>query len=68
MSDEIRRLEEALADALRTVEELNEVVTDQASRIELLERRVALLMQRAAEAEADQLSGLPLADQKPPHW
>ena len=65
---ELTRIEEALADALRTVEELNEVVTDQAARIELLERRVALLMQRAAEQEADQLSGAPLADQKPPHW
>ncbi|WP_316015239.1 SlyX family protein [Roseobacter sp. HKCCA0434] len=65
---DLTRIEEALADALRTVEELNEVVTDQASRIELLERRVALLMQRAAEQEADQLTGAPLADQKPPHW
>lgn len=67
MSD-VTRLEEALAEAMRTVDDLNEVVTDQAARIDVLERRVALLLQRAAEQEADQLSAAPLADQKPPHW
>ncbi|SOH94176.1 SlyX protein [Monaibacterium marinum] len=67
MSDLIQ-VQEALADAVRVVEELNEVVTDQANRIELLERRVAMLMSRAAEQEADQMSGLPIADQRPPHY
>ncbi|RED11853.1 SlyX family protein [Pontivivens insulae] len=67
MSD-VTRLEEALAEAMRTVDDLNKVVTDQAARIDVLERRVALLLQRAAEQEADQLSAAPLADQKPPHW
>ena len=65
---DLTQMEETLANALRTVDDLNEVVTDQAARIELLERRVALLLQRAAEQEADQLSAAPLADQKPPHW
>lgn len=67
MSDLIQ-MQESLADAIRVVEELNEVVTDQANRIELLERRVAMLMSRAAEQEADQISGLPIADQRPPHY
>jgi SlyX protein len=61
-------MQEALAEALRVVEDLNEVVTDQANRIELLERRVNMLMTRAAEQEADQASGLPLSDQRPPHY
>lgn len=67
MSDLVQ-MQEALAEALRVVEDLNEVVTDQAARIEVLERRVAMLMNRAAEQEADQISGLPLSDQRPPHY
>jgi len=67
MSDLVS-MQEALSDAMRVVEDLNEVVTDQANRIELLERRVAMLMNRAAEQEADQISGAPLSDQRPPHY
>jgi SlyX protein len=66
--DRITRLEEALAHQSALLEELNEVVTAQATEIDLVNRRVAMLMQRAAEQEADNLSGAPLADQKPPHW
>lgn len=66
--DRITRLEEALAHQGALLEELNDVITSQASEIDLLNRRVAMLMQRAAEQEADNLSGAPLADQRPPHW
>ena len=66
--DRITRLEEALAHQSALLEELNEVITGQTTEIDLLNRRVAMLMQRAAEHEADNLSGAPMADQKPPHW
>ena len=66
--DRITRLEEALAHQSALLEELNEVVTAQATEIDLLNRRVAMLMQRAAEQEADNSPGAPLADQRPPHW
>lgn len=66
--DRITRLEETLAHQSALLEELNEVVTGQATEVDLLNRRVAMLMQRAAEQEADNSSGAPLADQKPPHW
>ncbi|OUS08249.1 SlyX protein [Rhodobacterales bacterium 52_120_T64] len=66
--DRITRLEEAIAHQSALVEELNEVVTNQAAEIDQLNRRVSMLMQRAAEQEADNLSGAPLADQRPPHW
>ena len=66
--DRITRLEETLAHQSALLEELNEVVTGQATEIDLLDRRVAMLMQRAAEQEADNSSGAPLADQRPPHW
>ena len=66
--DRITRLEEALAHQSALVEELNDVITKQAAEIDSLNRRVSMLMQRAAEQEADNLSGAPLADQRPPHW
>lgn len=64
----LTNLEEHLAHQNSLVEELNDVIVEQRKEIDLLKRRVAMLMQRAAEQEADNISGSPLADQKPPHW
>lgn len=52
----------------RTVDELNEVVTRQADEIKALNRRVHMLMERAAGENADGGEAAPLADQVPPHW
>lgn len=68
LESRLTSLEEHLAHQNSLVEELNEVVVEQRKEIDLLNRRVAMLMQRAAEQEADSMSGAPLADQKPPHW
>lgn len=57
-----------LAHQSLVVDELNAVVTRQAAEIDRLSRRVALLMQRAAQHEADQLPGSSAANQKPPHY
>ena len=46
----MQHLEEQIAHLTRTVEELNEVVTDQAARIEKLEGRVAALLDFARAA------------------
>jgi len=64
----VTRLEEHIAHQNALVEELNEVVTKQRAEIDTLIRRVAMLMQRAAEQEADTTSSASLADQRPPHW
>ena len=66
--DQITELESQLAFALRQGEELSDVVADQAKRIELLERRVKMLMERAAADEASNASGVVMSDQPPPHW
>ena len=63
----MEQLEERIAHLTRMVEDLSDVVVAQADRIAVLERRVRLLMERAAEAEASD-STVPLADQRPPHW
>lgn len=71
MSDQdtrLTRLEETLAHQSSMVDELNEVVTAQAKEIDLLNRRVSMLMTRAAEQEAENSQGAPVADQPPPHW
>ena len=60
-------LEEKVAHLIRAVEDLSDVVARQAGEIAGLERRVRLLMARAAEEEA--LGGQPPdANVRPPHW
>jgi SlyX protein len=65
--DRVESLEERVAHLIRAVEDLSDVVARQAEEIAGLERRVRLLMERAAEEEA--LSGAsPDANVRPPHW
>lgn len=61
-------IEERIAHLTRQVEDLSDVVAGQARQISALERRVELLMGREAEREASAEGGIPLADQRPPHW
>lgn len=61
-------LEERIAHLQAVVDDLSDVVARQANEISHLTRRVTLLMQREAEREAADGSGLALADQKPPHY
>lgn len=60
-------MEERVAHLMRAVEDLSDVAARQSGEIDRLERRVALLMSREAEREADTL--LPAdPNQRPPHW
>ncbi len=68
MDGRLERAEEELAHLRRAVDDLSDVVARQTREIERLDRRVAMLMGRAAEAEAAAAGAMPLADQKPPHW
>ena len=68
MEARLSRLEEALAHQTRMVEDLSEVIARQDTEIARLTRRVALLMQSAADRELDAGGSIPLADQKPPHY
>ncbi|UWQ17672.1 SlyX family protein [Jannaschia sp. M317] len=64
----MQQLEERIAHLTRAVEDLSDVVARQSDEIALLERRVRMLMERAAEAELDAGGTAALADQRPPHW
>lgn len=66
--DSLTDLEERIAHLTRQVEDLSDVVTDQAGRLARCERRLQMLMERAAEEQAQTDGQIPLADQRPPHW
>ncbi len=61
-------LETRIAHLMRAVDDLSDVVAAQGREIDVLTRRVAMLMAREAEREADGEGAAPLADQRPPHW
>lgn len=64
----ITELEIKLTEALRLGEELSDIVADQSARLEKAEKRIRMLMERAADAEAQAMNGVAMGDQKPPHW
>lgn len=64
----ITELEIQLSHVTRTVDELSAIAADQANRLEQAEKRIQMLMQRAAEAEAQAMSGIAVGDKPPPHW
>ncbi len=68
MDRRLEKAEEEIAHLRKAVDDLSDVVARQTREIEVLTRRLALLMERAAEAEAEAAGSIPLADQKPPHW
>lgn len=67
MADRITALEEEIAHLARVVEDLSDVVARQSREIEVMGRRLGLLLAREAEREAEG-GAIPLADQRPPHW
>ena len=67
MTTRLHAAEEQIAHLVRAVDDLSAVVARQSREIEMLTRRVSMLMAREAEREADAGGGV-LADQKPPHW
>ncbi|WP_372840999.1 SlyX family protein [Phaeovulum sp.] len=66
--ERIDKTEELIAHLARVVDDLSEIVARQESQIARLERRVEMLSQREAERELEAGGGIPLADQRPPHW
>lgn len=65
---DLTHLEEKIAHLTRTVDDLSDIVARQEGEIDRLTHRVRMLMEREASREADSSGGIPLADQRPPHW
>lgn len=68
MNTPSEHLEEKVAHLTKTVDELSEVVARQDAELAVLGRRVQMLMERAAEAEAGEGGGVFIAGEKPPHY
>ena len=64
----MQEIEEKLAHLIRTVDDLSDVVARQAAEIDRLGARVAMLMQREAEREAQGSGGVVFGDERPPHY
>jgi SlyX protein len=60
-------MEEKVAHLMRAVDDLSEVVTRQGREIDVLTRRVQMLLERAAQDEAG-ITEAPAANVRPPHW
>ena len=66
---DLEALETRIAHLMRALDEVSDVVAVQGREIDVLTRRVAMLMAREAEREAEGDAGsVPLSDQRPPHW
>jgi len=63
-----RNLEERIAHLTRVVDDLSDIVATQQRQIDVIERRLAMVMQREAEREVNEGGTVPLANQRPPHW
>lgn len=68
MADSLHHAEERIAHLERSVDELSDELARQGRQMALLERQLRLLMEREADRAADTDPGVPLADQRPPHW
>jgi SlyX protein len=68
MTNPLEEIEHQLAHLQKQSDELSDVVARQDEEISRLMRQVSMLLAREAEREADASPGIPLADQKPPHW
>ncbi|NND19457.1 MAG: SlyX family protein [Silicimonas sp.] len=62
------KIEERLAHLERLTDDLSEVVARQTGEIEVLTRRVRMLMEREAAREGDGGGGVVLGDERPPHY
>ena len=68
LEERIIELEIKLSEASKLCEDLSDIVAQQAKRLDIAERRIQLLMERAAQDEANSSSGITINDTPPPHW
>ena len=64
----MEELEEQIAHLTRAVDDLSDVIARQSRQIDVLEHRVAMLMQREADRQSEGGGGIVLGDERPPHY
>ena len=65
--ERIIELEIKLSEVTKLSEELSDIIAKQANRLDIDERRIQLLMARAAQDEADSAKGITINDNIPHH-
>ncbi|ASP18957.1 slyX protein [Antarctobacter heliothermus] len=68
MNDRTDLLEERLAYAMRTLDDLSDTVARQDREIARLTARVEMMLQREATRESEGTGGIVLGDERPPHY
>lgn len=69
MSDtRIIALEEQVAHLTRVVDDLSDIIARQERTLEIVERRLGLLLETEAARQSEGEGSIALADQRPPHW
>ncbi|MBK5926810.1 SlyX family protein [Rhodobaculum claviforme] len=68
MTSRQQQAEERLAHLERLAEDLSDEIARQSRQLAAVERQLARLTHREAQREAEAGAGVPLADQRPPHW
>ena len=66
--ERIIELEIKLSEVTKLSEELSDIIAKLANRLDIAERRIQLLMERAAQDEANSSNGITINDNLPPHW
>lgn len=68
MDNRVTHLEEQLAHLTRVVEDLSDIIARQEGELSVLNRRMAMVMEREAQREVSEGGTAPLGNQRPPHW
>ncbi|MBV1869204.1 MAG: SlyX family protein [Marinosulfonomonas sp.] len=68
MDARVTKLEELAAHLGAVVDDLSDIVARQEKELAVLQRRMAIVMEREAQRELAEGGTVPLTDQKPPHW
>ncbi len=64
----MQHLEEQIAHLTRTIDDMSDIVAKQQQDIEILTKRVQMLIEREANREAEGGGGVIFADERPPHY
>ncbi|MCC5999994.1 MAG: SlyX family protein [Pararhodobacter sp.] len=68
MQDRLNACEERIAHLLRAVDDLSDMVRAQGVQIDRMQRQLGQMIEREAAREMETGGGVPLSDQRPPHW
>ncbi|MFC3613678.1 SlyX family protein [Lutimaribacter marinistellae] len=64
----MQHLEERIAHLTRAIDELSDIVARQQNEIDVLTRRVRMLIEREADRQQEGSGGVVLGDERPPHY